>query len=119
MPVTEESKSTPEAVVHRQIDAYNDGDVDAFSRCFAEQATVASLEDGEVAATGRDEIREQYGDLFEAVPELRCTVTDEFTVGAFVVGRERVTGIDEPFDALAVYLVQDGVIQRLWLGGEP
>ncbi|MFB6270870.1 MAG: nuclear transport factor 2 family protein [Halobacterium sp.] len=115
--MTAESNTTPEAVVGRQTEAYNDQDVDAFVSCYAEDAVIASI-DGERVADGHDEIREEYEQLFEAVPDLRCEVTDEFTVDDYVVCRERVTGTGEPITAVAVYLVEDGAIRRLWLADD-
>jgi len=113
--VTDEA-NLPTAVVRRQTEAYSEGDPDAFAACFHEEAVVARLGDDEPVARGRAAIREYYGELFEAVPDLDCTVVDEFGVGEFVACKERVTGTGEPIDALAVYRVVDGLITRLWLG---
>ena len=114
--MTDDQDTTPADVVHRQIDAYNDGDVDEFARCFDERAVIAGLADGEPVAEGRDDIREQYGELFQSVPGIHCEVTDQLTMDDFVVCLERVTGMDEPVEALAVYLVDGDAIRRLWLG---
>lgn len=115
--MTADSDLGPAGVVHRQKEAYNDGDADEFAAWYDEQAVVARLEDGERMAEGREDIRDQWAELFWAEPDLHCEFTDEFTMGRFVACRERITGMEEPLDALAVYLVDDGVIQRLWLGG--
>lgn len=103
-------------VVDGQLDAYNEGDADAFAASFAEDAVIAPLSGDETDAAGRDAIREQYGELFEAYPDLNCEFSDRLTVGPFDVCHESITGMDEPMQALAVYEVRDGVIQRLWLG---
>jgi len=42
-------------------------------------------------------------------------VTDEFTIEDYVVCKERITDMNDPIEALAMYLVQDSEIQRLWL----
>ncbi|MFC6838387.1 nuclear transport factor 2 family protein [Halomarina ordinaria] len=109
----------PEAVVKRQTEAYNEGDIEAFTACYAEDAVIERLDAEGVVANGDDEIHDQYRELFEMLPELTCGVTDEFTFGEYVACKERVTGTDDPVVALAVYLVRDDVIQHLWLGGEP
>ncbi len=114
--MTEDQESTPTAVVDRQVDAYNAGDPDAFAACYGENAVVASLGDGERLAEGREGIRQQWGQLFEANPDLHCEVTDELAIGEFVACRERVTGMGDPVEALAVYRVSEGTIQRVWLG---
>lgn len=110
-----EDVSAPADVVHRQTEAYNEGDAGEFAACYHDRAKVMSLEDGEVVAKGRDEIRKEWRKLFETMPEVHCEVRDQFGVDEFVACRERVTGIEEPLDVLAVYQVQDDVIQQLWL----
>lgn len=116
--MTTESDADPENVVQRQTDAYNAGDIEAFTACYADDARIERLcEEGSVAE-GHEEIHDEYNQLFEAVPDLTCEVTDEFVVGEYVACKERVTGMDEPMDAFALYLVQNGAIQRLWLAGK-
>ena len=106
----------PAAVVERQVDAYNDGDTGAFADCYGEDAVVASLDDGERLAVGREQIEQRWGELFDAHADLHCEVTDEIALGEFVAHRERVTGMGEPAEALAVYRVSDGAIRQVWLG---
>ncbi|WP_415379177.1 SgcJ/EcaC family oxidoreductase [Halosimplex sp. TS25] len=110
--------SVTREVVDGQLAAYNDGDAEAFASHFAEDAVIAPLSGDETTAEGREAIRAQYADLFEAYPELDCVFEDRLTVGPFDACRERITGMDEPMDALAVYEVRDGAIQNLWLGHE-
>ena len=112
------SDAAPAEVIQQQTDAYNDGDIEAFTACYAEDAQIQRLGDETTVAEGHEEIHDEYGELFEAIPDLTCEVTNEFIVGQYVACKERVVGIEEPMDALAVYLVQNGLIQRLWLAGE-
>ncbi|WP_435359658.1 nuclear transport factor 2 family protein [Haloarchaeobius sp. DFWS5] len=111
-----ENEHTPNAVVDRQLAAYNDGDIDGFLDTFAEDAVAANLDDGAVQAAGHAELREVYGYLFENAPDLHCEVESSIALGEYVVHQEHVTGLKEPMDALAVYQVTDGLIRRLWLG---
>jgi hypothetical protein len=116
--VSPDSNAAPETVVQRQTDAYNDGDIEAFTACYADDARIERLGEETPVAEGHAEIHDEYSQLFNAVPDLTCEVTDEFVVGEYVACKERVTGMDEPMDAFALYLVQSGVIRRLWLAGE-
>ena len=113
-----DSDAAPKEVVQQQTDAYNDGDIEAFTACYAKNAQIQRIGGGTTIAEGQEEIHDEYGELFEAIPDLTCEVTDEFTVGQYVACMETVFGIEEPMDALAVYLVQNGLIHRLWLAGE-
>lgn len=109
-------ESTPERVVHQQVEAYNQGDIDAFVECYSEQATVVDLDQDETLGRGKTAIRKHFGELFDNFPDLRCEVREQFRVGEYVVLSERVTGSGESRNALAVYRVEDGLIQGLWLG---
>ncbi|KTG18248.1 nuclear transport factor 2 family protein [Haloferax profundi] len=108
--------STPKAVVQRQVEAYNQGDIDEFVTCYDEQASVVDLAQNEILAEDSTEIRAHFVELFDTVPDLQCEVRDKFQVGEYVALHEHVTAMGESRDALAVYQVQNGLIQGLWLG---
>lgn len=111
-----EEASTPDAVVQRQIEAYNQRDIDSFVDCYGEQAIVVDLTQNEVLAENRTEIRDHYGELFNTVPDLHCEIHDKFQVGEYVALDEHFTAMGESGNALAVYQVRDGRIHGLWLG---
>jgi hypothetical protein len=113
-----EDSTSPEAVVNRQLAAYNDGDVEAFVAEFAEDAVVTGFDDQEPMAVGEHEIRELYGQQFETVsPE--AEVLSRIALGEYVVDHERVEREDgEEMEAIGVYRVVDGEIAGLWLAHE-
>ncbi|WP_161972951.1 nuclear transport factor 2 family protein [Halostella pelagica] len=113
MPVN--TDQTLSEIVHNQLDAYNNTDVEEFGRWFAEDAVISNLSTGADMAQGRSEIRDQYAPLFQEYPTLQCEVLTELTLGKFVFCHERVTGMDEPLEVFAIYLVEGDQIQRLWL----
>ncbi|MXR19140.1 nuclear transport factor 2 family protein [Halobacterium bonnevillei] len=90
------SHSAPETVVQRQTESYNDGDIAAFASYYAKEAEITTFGEIEVIAVSRDGIRDEYGQLFEAVPGLHAEVVAEFTVREYVATKERVTGVDGP-----------------------
>jgi hypothetical protein len=98
-------------VVDRVLAALNAHDLDAFVACYADNATIENGHD-EVFVRGRDELRSRYGAMFEQMPEVRVEALTRTDVGEFVVQKEVVTGRGEPERHVAVYLVQDGRIQR-------
>ena len=108
--------STPENVVQRQLDAYNARDIESFVQCFHDNATMRELGDSSLIAEGIDGIRESFTPLFEGSPELHAALVNRICSGSTVVDHERVTGMNEdgPFDAVAIYEVEDGRIRRVW-----
>ena len=110
------SSDSPVDVVDRQIAAYNDGDVDAFIAEFAAEAVVTGFADEEEPmAVGEAELRELYGQQFEAVSP-GAEVLDRIALGEYVVDHERIEQDDgKEMEAIGVYRVVDGEISRLWL----
>ena len=86
---------TAQEVVDQQIAAYNRRDLDGFVACYAPDATVVQP-DGSLLASGRDEIRARYGELFEGSPNLRAEISNRIEVGSVVIDEERVTGFVLP-----------------------
>jgi|HubBroStandDraft_1064217.scaffolds.fasta_scaffold94463_2 hypothetical protein len=113
--------TTAREVVDEQIAAYNRRDIDGFVACYADSAKVVQP-DGSLLATGRDEIRARYGELFEQSPDLRAEISNRIEVGAIIIDEERVTGFVLPgmppeIHAAVVYRVADGLIQDAYLYG--
>lgn len=113
--------TTARDVVDEQIDAYNRRDADGFAACYADNAKVVGL-DGSLLASGRDEIRARYGELFEQSPNLKAEISNRIEVGAVVIDEERVTGfvragMPSEIHAAAVYRIVNGLIQDAHLYG--
>lgn len=106
----------PEAVVQRQLDAYNARDVEAFVGTYASDAALFDFPGGEANAKGLDAMRAQYGAFFAANPKLHCDVRKRIVQGRFVIDHEHVTGLANgaSVDAVAIYEVRGGKIRRVW-----
>lgn len=103
-------------LAQRQLDAYNAHDVEAFVLCYAEDVEVRRLPGGEAVATGREELRRTYGDLFRDRPGRRAELTGRIACGDFCVDHERVDdGPGTPVRmAVAIYQCEGGLIRRVW-----
>jgi hypothetical protein len=95
--------------VQRQLEAYNARDVDAFVACYAQDVVIEDA-DGGLQMSGRDQMRERYGELFESAPNLHAEVPCRIRVGSYVVDEERVSGHPRGGDvhAVAIYRLDDG-----------
>lgn len=108
--------ATPQEVVQRQLDAFNDHDLDTFLPLFDDDVVILDLVDGTEVLRGIDAFRDRYAALFRDRPQVRAELAGRLTLGAFVVDRERLTDGDDhpPEDALAIYEVADDVVTRMW-----
>ena len=107
---------SPEAVVQKQLEAYNARDLDAFIATYAEDVQLFDLPD-KLLLRGHAELRERYQRTF-ADPRLHAEILNRIVVGNTVIDHERVrvTFPDGPgtVEAVAIYEVLDGKIATVW-----
>lgn len=107
--------TNPVAVVQKQLDTYNEQNLDAFVNTFAPDAEVfINLGDSVAGMVGRDEIRKRYGQMFRDNPGNKSTLIGRMVQGNFVFDHEWITGRDNEFKLMAIYEVEDGLIKRCW-----
>lgn len=102
------------AGVDRQVEAYNDHDIEAFADCYADGVVIVDAAGVELTR-GRAQLAEQYGRWFARNPELHVVIVSRIEIGNFVIDAERVTGTpDGETQAVAIYRVDaDGRIDRV------
>lgn len=112
---------TPEAIVGRQLDAYNDRDLERFMACWAKDARIYAWPETLLAEdAGAIEVqhRERFADT-----TLRATLLSRTSVGELVIDREIVTrhfdGLRGTVDVMGIYEVCDGLIRRAWFKQSP
>ena len=97
----------PEAVVRRQLEAYNAHELEAFLATYAQDVQLER--DGEVTV-GLLALAERYGPIF-AEGRCRAEVTARMRQGEWVVDHETVHGLwPEPIRGIVAYRVRGGVI---------
>ena len=108
---------SPEAVVQLQLERYNAHDLEGFLATYAEDAEIFDLPNtAKPSVAGVAKMREVYGKLFAALPELRCEVGNRLVEGQFVIDQEicRESPRGPVFRASAIYQVEGGKIRRVW-----
>jgi hypothetical protein len=106
-------------VVDAQVDAYVARDLERFVACHASDLVITNA-GGAVLARGHDGLREMYSGLFENSPQLAARIVNRTVVGSFVADHEEIDGFNLPgmpasFEAIAVYQVSEGEINRVTL----
>lgn len=106
---------TAEAVVQRQVEAYNRHDIAAFAATYAPDVELYELgaKAGTPFLSGRDRMATDYGPFF-AKAKPRATIVSRTVTGDFVTDHERVVAGAETIDAVAIYQVERGLIRRVW-----
>ena len=111
-PATTAMHDSPEAVVQRQLDAYNARDIDALLATYAPDARQYE-HPGKLLATGAAEMRERMAVRFQE-PNLHAPLLQRAVMGNIVVDHEEVTRTfpdgTGTVNMVAVYEVVDGRI---------
>ena len=101
--------------VQRQLDAYNARDLERFMAEYAENVQIFRPPATEPAMSGKAAMARHYAENRFVLPNLHATVVNRMVVGNTVVDHEQIVGIqDEMVEAIAVYRVEEGLIQTAW-----
>jgi hypothetical protein len=108
--------SPAESVVQQQLDAYNRHDLAAFVATYADDAELYRAPSVTPALKGRQALGDFYRDHRFNLPTLHAEVVHRIVLGNQVIDHERITGLRaEVVDAVAAYVVEQGLIRSVWL----
>jgi hypothetical protein len=104
-----------EAVVQRQLEAYNARDLGRFLAEFADDIRLYRLPATEPAISGKQAFGEFYARERFNRPALHAELLNRMVLGDKVIDHERISGgRDEPFEVAVAYHVVDGRIAVMW-----
>jgi uncharacterized protein (TIGR02246 family) len=101
-------------LIQKQLDAYNNQNIEAFLACYAEDAVLAGM-NGDVTHRGLAAIRKRHEDLFYEFPKNHARLVNRIDLGTTVIDHEQVErspGGDK-FEVAAIYTIKDGKIARV------
>jgi len=108
-------KKSAEDVVQQQVNAYNARNTDAFLATYSPEIKIYNHPDN-LLYSGHEEMRQHYQFLFESNPNLHVQIVKRIVAGNYVIDREKITGRSDQNirHAVAIYHIQDGLIQKVW-----
>ena len=101
---------TPEQVVQRQLETYNNRDLKGFMSVMSQDVILVNYVDQKVLAQGHQEVKNIYQSLFEQSPELHSTLKNRMVLGHQVIDHEEITGrkgLQEAIELIVIYEVND------------
>jgi hypothetical protein len=113
----EEGLSRMNAVspVQRQLDAYNDRNLELFVAQYAEDVKVFRPPVPEPVISGKSALAEHYKNHRFNLPNLHAELLGRLVLGNKVIDHERIAGVgNEILEAAAVYEVVGEHIQTVW-----
>jgi hypothetical protein len=103
-------------LVQRQLDAYNAHDLQAFVATYSDDVAVFRVPATSPTISGKQALSDFYSNNRFNRPTLHAELLHRSVIGNKVVDHERISGVrNEPFEAVAVYVVDNGLIQSVWL----
>ena len=107
--------TSPEAIVQRQLEAYNARDLERFVACYGDDVRVYRPPATEPAIEGKAALAEFYSTQRFNRPGLKAEIVDRMVLGNKVIDHERVFGVQPaPMDVAAIYEVTPAGISRVW-----
>lgn len=111
-----QAELSAQEVVGRQLEAYNNKDIDGFMACWADDAQIFAWP-STLVATGSKEIRSRHLERFRE-PDLSAELISRTVVEDLVVDREVVRrNLPEGcrlVDVIAIYQIAEGRIRGAW-----
>lgn len=104
---------TPETLAQKQLEAYNAHDIDAFVEPYADDVEIYGFPD-KLLYKGKETMRKDYGEFFKNAPKLHCELKNRIIQGNTVIDKEYVTGAGKPFEAVAVYQIENNKIKKVY-----
>ena len=105
----------PADPVQRQLEAYNDHDLERFVAEYSDDIRVFVPPASEPVLSGKKAFAEHYRRNRFTLPDLHAEVTQRIVSGNTVVDHERVTGLEAgEVEAVAVYRIAGGLIEAVW-----
>lgn len=98
-----------------QLDAYNRRDLEAFLLPYDDSVAVYSFPN-QLQYRGKAQMRRVYGEMFQTLPDLHCSLVNRMVMGNTVIDQESVVFRkgEKPLQAIAIYKVKAGKIAEVY-----
>ncbi len=103
---------TPEEIVQKQLNAYNNRDIDTFVSCHAPNAQLYTFSENEPFVKGQEQIKITYSEIFKNSPTLYSKLINRIVMGNKVIDHEEITGRKNinTMELIAIYEVNETTI---------
>lgn len=112
LPIETIIDESSEQIVQRQVNAYNARNIEAFIDTYADDIEILNFPN-EPSIKGKENLKNQFAQMFERVPNLYCEIKNRIVLGNKVVDREHVRFGERYSDVIAIYEVTNGKISKV------
>lgn len=104
---------TPEILAQKQLNGYNARNIEAFLEPYADDVEIYTFPNT-LRTKGKDEMRKSYDSYFQKTPNLHCEIKNRIIQGNTVIDKEYITGAGKPFEATAIYQIENNKIRKVY-----
>ncbi len=105
--------TSPEGIVQKQLDAYNNRDIEGFMATYAPKIKIMLYPDT-LIYDDKNSVTESYSQFFEYTPDLHAAIKNRIVIGNKVIDEEYVTMDGKNFTAIAIYEVDNALISKVY-----
>ncbi|MFC4635552.1 nuclear transport factor 2 family protein [Dokdonia ponticola] len=104
----------PQEIVQRQLDAYNNRDIETFLAMHAANAELYAFGETLPFVKGQEQIRTTYAEIFDTSPNLHSKLLHRIVLGNKVIDHEEITGRKgvDILEFIAIYEVDETTITK-------
>jgi len=103
------AEESPEAIVQKQVETFNSGNLDAFVSCYTENVLVQNFPN-DTLYVGNSKMKTSYKKYLTNNPDTKVKVTNHIVIGNTVIDEELVTVSGKNHQQVAIYEVTNGSI---------
>jgi len=110
------AQMTPEEVVQKQLETYNNRDIDGFMSVIDQNVTIHDFDSGETTLEGFENCKKVYASLFETSPKLHSKILTRTVFDNKVIDHEYITGrkgSSTPIELVLIYEVNNEKITKI------
>jgi hypothetical protein len=107
---------TAEEIVQKNLDFYNQRDIEGFISLFSDDITFFNYADNTMTINGINECKKVYQELFDKSPKLHSTIVKRITFDNKVIDHESIVGRNGSpvvFEIVLIYEVKDDKIYKV------
>ena len=103
--------NVPAILVQKQLDAYNQRNIDAFLEPYSDTVKIYNYPD-QLLYSGKEGMRRRYEPMFKNTPDLHCTLMNRMVLKNTVIDQESVifNKNNPPTEVFAIYKIAEGKI---------
>lgn len=100
---------TPEQIVQKQVDAYNQKDLELFLSYYADDVKIYNFPN-KLTTSGKDQFRKDFAEYFGKAKTLHCTISKRIVRKNIIIDEEQIKFNDFEFSGVAIYEIANNKI---------